>query len=422
MEIQRPTVVIVGAGFGGLNAARALRRAPVKIVLIDRNNYHLFQPLLYQLATAGVSEDEIAYPVRAVFRNQENLEFRLAEVTDVDFKNCCLQTTSGEVPYQFLILAIGSETNFFGIESVCEHGYEMKGLGDAEAIRNHSLRMLEWSNYESDRKKCDALRTFVIVGGGPTGVEYAGALSELIRLVLAKDFPFLNLDQVRVILLEMMDEVLPGFPEGLRKGAREELEKKHVQVKLGTTVTDYDGEKVTLKSGETIRARTLVWAAGVKAERLAEKLDVEKAKQGRIVVEKTLQLPDHPEVFIIGDVAYLEEDGKPLPMLAPVAIQQAKAAATSIQNILSGKEPEQFDYTDPGNLATIGRNYAVARIKNFKFQGFFAWVVWLVVHIFWLIGFRNRVIVMINWAMDYIFYERAVRLVTPCPDEARPRT
>lgn len=418
MEIQRPTVVIAGAGFGGLNAAKALRRAPVKIILIDRNNYHLFQPLLYQLATAGVSEDEIAHPVRAVFQKQENLEFRMAEVTDIDFNHCCLQTTSGEVPYHFLILSIGSETNFFGLDSIREHGYELKGLGDAEAIRNHLLRMLERSNYESDQQTCDALRTFIIVGGGPTGVEYAGALSELIHLVLSKDFPYLNLNQIRVILIEMMDEVLHGFPEALRQSARVELEKKHIHIRFNTKVSGFDGDQVTLTDGETIRARTLIWAAGVKAEHLVDNLNVEKAKQGRIVVEKTLQIPGHPEVFAIGDAAYLEEDGVPLPMLAPVAIQQAKTAAASIQNILSGREPEVFNYKDPGNLATIGRNYAVARVKRFKFKGFLAWLVWLVVHIYWLIGFRNRLIVMINWAWDYLFYDRAVRLITPCPKES----
>jgi NADH:ubiquinone reductase (H+-translocating) len=286
-------------------------------------------------------------------------------------------------------------------------------LDDAEGIRNHLLRMFELSQVEEDPQKCQALRTFVVVGGGPTGVECSGSISELIRLVLRKDFPLMDLEDVRVILLEMTAQLLPGFPADLSQAALKTLEEKGVQVRLEQAVTGFDGHRVHLKNGEIIPANTLIWAAGVRAASLVNTLDVEKGRQGRVVVEETMQLPGHPHVFVIGDAAYLEHEGAPLPMVAPVAIQQAKTAARNIQNLLAGTPLETFQYRDPGSLATVGRNAAVARIGRFHFAGFAAWLVWLAVHIFWLIGFRNRLLVLINWAWDYFLYERAVRLITP---------
>ena len=413
MVAKRPIVLIIGAGFGGLRAAQDLRNAPVQVVLIDKNNYHLFQPLLYQVATAGLAATEIAYPVRPVFRKQTNFKFVLAEVTNVDIEERLVYTTSGIVKYDFLILAVGGETNYFGLESVARNGFTLKDLDDAVAIRNHILKMFEWSNQETDPELCQALRTFVIVGGGPTGVECAGALSELIRLVLIKDFPDLDVNDVTVLILEMMDHLLVGFPPELSKAAEETLKQKQVKIRFNAAVTDYDGKAVTLKNGEVIPAYTLIWAAGVRAASVLDQLGVEQGRQARVKVEPTLQVPDHREVFVIGDAAYLEEDGLPLPMMAPVAIQQGQLAAKNIIRTLAGRAPEIFNYRDPGSLATIGRNAAVARIKNFKFSGFIAWLVWLAVHIFWLIGFRNRLLVLINWAYDYLLFERAVRLITP---------
>jgi NADH:ubiquinone reductase (H+-translocating) len=416
---NRPVVAIVGAGFGGMNAAKELRKAPLDIILIDRRNYHLFQPLLYQVATAAVSEAEIAYPIRSIFRNQENLQFLMAEVTAVDLDGRRLQTTSGFVDYDYLILAIGSETNYFGMESVSENSFNLKDLNDAESIRNHILRMFELATQVEEPEICSALRTFVVVGGGPTGVECAGALSELIHLVLKKDYPNLVISDVQVVLLEMLDTLLAGFPEELGLAATEALKKKNVEVMLGTTVEDYDGRSVKLKSGEVIPAYTMIWAAGVQARGLVEDLDVEKARQNRVVVEGSLQIPGYPEAFVIGDAAHLEEEGEPLPMLAPVAIQQGKLAARNILNLENGNALEEFEYRDPGSLATIGRSAAVARVGNFKFHGFVAWIVWLAVHLFWLIGFRNRLFVLINWAWDYIFYESGVRLITPDIEEEK---
>src|SRR5881397_696758 len=298
------------------------------------------------------------------------------------------------------------------MDSIVRHGFGLKGVVDAVAIRNHVLRCFEQAMLEPDAERRRALLTFVVVGGGPTGVEMAGALSELIRLVLVKDYPRLNIEDVRVLLLEATDQVLAGMPPRLRKAAAETLWRKHVELRFGATVADYDGERVRLKGGEVIPGRTLIWAAGAKAVSLTARLGLPTARQGRVPVEPTLQVPGHPEIYVIGDAAYLEVDGAPLPMMAPVAIQMAEAAVANIRAGLRGAPPVVFRYRDPGSLATIGRNAAVAYIRGIGFTGFPAWVVWLVVHIIQLIGFRNKLFVLLNWAWDYFFYERAARLIT----------
>jgi NADH dehydrogenase len=408
----RPVVVIVGAGFGGLRAARALRRAPVDVLLVDRNNYHLFQPLLYQVATAGLEAEQIAKPVRAILRKQRNLDFRVAEVRGVEFATRRLLTGDGAIAYDFLILASGAQTNYFGLQGVERHGLTLKDIPDAVRIRNHVLSCFEQAVFEPDPERRRALLTFAVVGGGPTGVEMAGALSELIRLVLVKDYRRLNLKDVRVLLLEAGDRVLAGFPPRLSEAAAATLWKKHVEVRHGATVADYDGAAARLKSGEVIPSRTLIWAAGVRAAPLAGQLGVPTAHLGRVVVEPTLQLAGHPEVYVIGDAAFLEAQGPSLPMMAPVALQMGETAAANIRRSLAGEPLAAFQYRDPGSLATIGRNAAVARIHGVSFTGFPAWVVWLVVHLIQLIGFRNRLFVLTNWAWDYFFYDRAVRLIT----------
>jgi NADH dehydrogenase len=419
-ENHRPVVAVIGSGFGGMQVVKNLRHAPVQVVLIDKRNFHLFQPLLYQVATAGLAPEEIIYPVRSVFRGHENFTFLLTEVQDIDLNTKVIHTSTVDVKYDYLVLAVGSETNFFGLESVEKNGIPLKELDDAMGIRNHILKMFELSNQTEDRVLCQALRTFVITGGGPTGVECSGALSELIRLVLIKDLPGLDFDDIHVILLEATDHLLSGFPEDLAEAAVKKLREKHVEVHFGATVEDYDGKQVKLKNGDIIQAYTLIWAAGVKADSLLNKLGIQQSRQGRAVVEPTLQVPGYPEVFIIGDAAYMEDNqGRPLPMMAPVAIQQGKTAARNIASLAAGRPLSNFEYKDPGSLATIGRNAAVARIKNFKFSGFFAWIVWLAVHLFWLIGFRNRLIVMINWAWDYFFFDRVSRLIMP---DGNPRT
>ena len=407
-----PTVAVVGAGFAGLNAARALRRAPAQVVLLDRNNYHLFQPLLYQVATAGLEPEEIAKPARAILRGQKNFDFRLVDVTRVDFAARTLETSAGPIGYDVLVLAPGGETNFFGLDSMQRHGLGLKDIPDAVAIRNHVLTCFEQAMLEPDAERRRALLTFIVVGGGPTGVEMAGALSELIRLVLVKDYPRLNIKDVRILLLEATDKLLAALPERLREAAVKTLWRKWIDVRFGAQVADFDGTELRLKSGELIPARTVIWAAGVRASPLNATLGLTAARQGRIPVEPTLQVAGHPEVYIIGDAAYREQDGEPLPMVAPVAIQMGQSVARNIMRQLRGQPLEPFRYRDQGTLATIGRNAAVAKVYGVQASGFVAWVMWLGIHIIQLIGFRNKLFVLINWAWDYFFYERAARLIT----------
>lgn len=409
-----PHVVIVGAGFGGLRAARALAHAPVQVTLIDRNNYHLFQPLLYQVATSALSADQIAYPVRAVFRRQPNLTFHMGSVTAIDLDKHQVTNEAGAIPYDYLVLAMGGVNNFFGNASVAEHGMGLKDLDDAVRIRNHLLSRFEQAAKESDPQRRRALLTIVVVGGGPTGVECAGSISELIRMVLHRDFPALDLADVRILLLEGADRLLLALPEDLGRFTAQVLARKHIDVRFKSIVSDYDGQVVTLKDGSTIEAATLIWAAGVRASPLFDTLGLPQDRLGRVQVEPSLQVPGHPEVFVIGDAACLNgEDGKPLPMVAQVAMQQGRLAGRNIARRLIGEPLQAFHYKDLGTLATIGRNQAVARVAGLDFKGFLAWLVWVAVHIFWLIGFRNRVATLLDWAWNYLFYERAVRLIAP---------
>jgi NADH dehydrogenase len=414
MSAKLSRIVVVGAGFGGLIAVRSLAKTPAEVILIDRQNYHLFQPLLYQVATAALSPDDIAHPVRSMLRGQHNLEFRLADVTGMDFNQRLLHTSTGDVTYDYLILANGGVTNFYGLKSVQQYGFGLKSLEDAVAIRDHLLRMFELAAQETDINKRRALLTFVVVGGGPTGVECSGAISELIRMVLRRDFRFLDFTEVRIILLEAADRLLADLPEKLNKFTAETLKRKQVEVHFGSVVAGFDGQQVQLKSGELIPACTLIWAAGVRAAPVVDQAPTAKGSQGRVKIGPTLQMPEHPEVFVIGDSAYLETtEGHPLPMVAPVAMQQAAVATRNIALMIAGRPVQKFVYRDPGSLATIGRNAAVARLGRWQFTGFFAWLVWLVVHLYQLIGFRNRLVVLINWAWDYIFYDRPIRLILP---------
>jgi len=415
-ELQSlPHIVIVGAGFGGLRAARALAHAPVRVTLIDKNNYHLFQPLLYQVATAGISPAEIAHPVRAILRGQKNLEFVLAEVKNVDLPGKVLRTSVGDVAFDALILAVGGVTQYFGIASLEENAYGLKNIDDATSVRNHLLTMFELANQETDPAVRQSMLTFVVVGGGPTGVEMAGAISELTRVVLAKDYPHLNSSDIQVILLEAFDKLLPAFPPELSENTVKVLRKKHVDVRFGGAVADYSGTSVTLKDGSIIPTQTVIWAAGVKAAPVLGSLGVARGSLDRVPVDSTLQVKDYPFAFVIGDAAlFTGPDGRPLPMVAPVAMQQAEVSAKNALAVLSGQPLKEFIYKDPGSMATIGRRQAVVRLGKMKFRGVIAWFLWLFVHLMQLVGFRNRVIVLVNWAWDYLFYDRAVRMIGPC--------
>jgi NADH dehydrogenase len=408
-----PHIVIIGAGFGGLEAAKKLSNAPVQITIIDRYNYHLFQPLLYQVAIAGLVPSQIAYPLRTIFRKQKNVNFQMGEVSAIDFHSRFVKANGSVIAYDYLILAVGGQTNFFGMNSVEQNGFQLKNVESAVNTRNHLLQIFEEASREADPERRRALLTFIVVGGGPTGVETAGALAELITHVLAKDFPYMDLREVRVLLLEAAPSVMMAFPDELREATNKLLRSKNVDIMVNTKLVDYNGRRVTLGDGTTIDAHTLIWTAGVRSAEITDTLGVQQAASGRVRVESTLQLPEHPEVFVIGDAAYVEDEkGQPLPMLATVAQQQAGAAARNIRNILKRQKPEPFHYKDPGLLATIGRNAAVARIWGLSFSGFIAWVIWVGLHIYRLIGFRNRILVLINWAWDYFFYENQVRLIT----------
>lgn len=414
MNIQKvPHVVIVGSGFGGLEAAQKLSGSPVQVTIIDRHNYHLFQPLLYQVAIAGLVPSQIAYPLRTIFRRHPNVDFLMSEVSSIDFESRYVKANGSVIAYDYLVLSVGGQTNFFGMQEVEQHGFQLKDVESAVATRNHLLHIFEQASREVDAEKRHALLTFVIVGGGPTGVETAGALAELITHVMAKDFPYMDLKEVRVILIEATSTVMTAYPEELRKATRRLLHSKNVEIMENTRLIGYNGLQVTLADESTINTYTLIWTAGVRSAEITDRFGVPQAAGKRIRVEPTLQLPGHPEVFVVGDAAYLEDDkGSPLPMLATVAQQEARAAAHNIEKILKGKQPQPFHYKDPGLLATIGRNAAVARIWGLSFSGFIAWVIWVVLHIYRIIGFRNRLLVLVNWAWDYFFYENQVRLIT----------
>jgi len=408
---NHPHVIIVGAGFAGLRVARGLRGSPVEVTILDKNNYHTFIPLLYQVATAGLEPEAIAHPVRRIVA-APNVRFRLASVTGVDLQQRRVTTHAGDFAYHYLVLAAGSVTNFFGLESVAQHTAALRDLDDAETVRDRVLSSFEAAAAEKSPARRRALMTTVLVGGGPTGVELAGALAELRRHVLPRDFPELNVSQARILLLEASDRLLEAMPQRMQRKALEKLQNMGVEVQLGARVTGADERGVSLSDGERIDAGAIVWVAGLRASPLAQALDAPLGPAGRVIVSRSLDLPDHPEVYVIGDMAHAGgRDNPPHPMVAPVAIQQGDLVAESIIRQTEGKKPLLFRYKDPGTMVTIGRASAVARVYGVPFSGFVAWLLWLTVHIVWLIGFRNRALVLVNWAWNYFTYERGVRLI-----------
>jgi len=406
-------VVIVGAGFGGLNAAKRLGAKPVDVLLIDQHNYHLFQPLLYQVATAGLEPGDIAYPVRRILHRFANVDFRLARVNRIDAGRHCVELDGGdEIAYDYLILAAGSDSNFFGMEQLAARAQTLKDVDGAVRARNHILRCFEAAVAESDPARRKSLLTFVAGGGGPTGVEFAGALSELVAVLLRHDYRTISAGEVQIYLVEGGPDLLSMLHPRLRRAALRELRRRGIQVRLNAQIKDYDGQTVQLSTGESIPAATLMWAAGVRAAGLAAASGVEQGRAGRLPVRPSLDLADHPEIFVAGDIAYLEERGEPLPQLAPVAIQQGRLAAENVLRRIEGRRLQPFRYRDRGTLATIGRHAAVGEIGPFRISGPLAWFMWLMVHLIQLIGFRNRLAVLLNWAWDYFRFDSAVRLIT----------
>ncbi len=409
-------VVIIGAGFGGLYAARALRGARVAITLIDRRNHHLFQPLLYQVATGGLAPSNIAYPIRAVVSGQKNTRVLLAEVTAIDTAERRVLLRDGAVSYDVLIVATGATHSYFGHPEWEPLAPGLKTLEDALAMRRRILLAFEHAERETDPVRRASLLRFVIVGGGPTGVELAGAIAEIARRVLVQDFRAIDPRETEVVLVEAGPRLLATFPPDLSAKAQTALERLGVVVRTGAAVTAIQEGMVAI-AGQPFAAATVLWAAGVTASPLAASLGVPLDRAGRVPVNADLSVPGHPEVFVIGDVAAaVDERGRPLPGVAPVALQQGRHVASNLCRRLQGKPARPFHYVDKGNLATIGRAAAVADIRGWHLSGLVAWLTWLVVHIFFLIGFRNRLVVALDWAWAYLRFERAARLIVGDPE------
>ena len=412
-------VVIIGGGFGGLYAARALKRAPVDLRVVDRRNFHLFQPLLYQVATGGLSPGEIAAPLRAVLTRQRNATVLLGEVVDIDVARRCVMLRDGEVGYDQLIVAAGATHHYFGHTEWEAHAPGLKTIEDATEIRRRVLLAFETAERESDPAKRDDWLTFVVIGAGPTGVELAGALSEIANDTLRHDFRSITPSDARILLVEATDRVLPPYPPSLSEKARRSLERLGVTVRLGTSVSAIDGDGVTVTvngRSERIPTHTVLWAAGVQASPLAALLaratGTPLDRNGRLMVDPDLSLPGHPEIIAIGDMAHVEQDGRLLPGTAPVAMAMGRYAARRVKDVVAGRTTAPFRFWDKGSMATIGRSAAVADLGFIRFSGLPAWLAWLFIHLLYLVEFENRVLVLVQWAFMYFTRNRGARLIT----------
>jgi NADH dehydrogenase len=411
--VAAPHVVIIGGGFGGLFGARAFKHAPVEVTLIDRHNHHVFQPLLYQVATAGLSPGDIASPIRWILRRQKNVRVLLGEAQAIDVASRRVLLDGGEsLTYDYLIVAAGADNSYFGHPEWAPFAPALKTLDDALRVRARMLLAYEVAEREEDPAVRKRMLTSVIVGGGPTGVEMAGAIAEIAHQTLSDEFQSIHTAESRIVLVEAGPSILSTFPEKLRNAGRKSLQKLGVEVREKTAVTRVEHETVWL-GDERIEAGTIIWAAGVAASPLGKTLGVPLDRAGRVLVQKDLTIPGHPEVFVVGDLASVtDENGHPYPGVAQVAMQQAQQAARNVVRAIDGQSPAEFHYKNLGTLATIGRNSAIADLGWLRVSGFPAWLLWLFIHIFWLIGFRNRILVLVQWAGAYITYQRSVRLIT----------
>ena len=413
MANDKVKVVIVGAGFGGLEAAKALRHADAEVVVIDRHNHHCFQPLLYQVATASLSPADIAWPIRHILRSQRNATVLMEKVLGIDAEERLVRAESGEVPYDYLVIAAGAQHSYFSRDEWAAYAPGLKRIEDATTIRRKILTAFERAELTQDNNEQQRLLTFVIVGGGATGVEMAGAIADVARQTLAADFRRIDPRRARIILIEAGSRVLPTFPPRLSDYVRKTLERSGVEVRTDTLVTDCDAQGVDLKN-RRIDSETIIWAAGVTASPAAQWLGAETDASGRVKVAKDLSAPDNPNIFVIGDTAsVLDEQGRPVPGIAPAAKQMGKYVAKVIYARITGsKQPGPFRYVHFGDLATIGRRAAVVKLGRLELKGFVAWAFWSVAHIYFLIGLRYRFLVAINWAWDYITFQRGARLIT----------
>ncbi len=413
-ETDAPRIVVIGGGFAGISFIKKLQKENVQIVLFDRHNYHTFQPLLYQVSTAGLEPDSIAYPLRKIFRKNKDFHFRLAEVENIDTENSSISTSIGYLKYDYLVIATGTRTNFFGNESIAKNSMPMKTVPQALNIRSLMLQNIEKADITTNEAEKKRLLNFVIAGAGPTGVELAGALAEFRKGILENDYPELDESEMNVHLIEGLDRVLPPMSEEVSKKAQKYLEKLGVQVHLETFISDYDGKTVTTKDGKKFDTATFIWAAGVTGAPVkgidGEAL-VEKAN--RYKVDEFNKISGFKNIYALGDIAFMETEEFPKghPQVAQPAIQQGKHLGENFRKMLKGNKMEPFKYFDKGTMATIGRNKAVVDIGKLHFGGFIAWLLWMFVHLWFLVGFRNRVVTFFNWTYSYINYDRAARLI-----------
>lgn len=413
-KTAQPRIVVVGGGFAGMAVIRQLKNTDAQVVLIDRYNYHTFQPLLYQVATAGLGPDSVAGPLRKVFKQYDNLHFRMAEVERIHPKEQRIDTSIGSLAYDYLVLAHGSRVNYFGNEHVAENAFPLKQLPQALDLRHHILQTMEQALLQSDSMKRQRLMNFIVVGGGPTGVEVAGALAELKRHVLPNDHPELDLEKMNIQLVEGTDRLLMGMSEEAGTNAERYLEEFGVIIRKELFVEDYDGKTVKFSNGDTQEAATLIWAAGVTGNLIEGLSEKHLTKANRLHVDRYNQVKDHENIFAVGDAAHMETENYPEghPMLAPVAMQQGKQLGKNLKRWLKAESPEAFTYFDKGSMATVGRNRAVADLPgDFRLKGIFAWLAWLAVHLMFIVGFRDKIAILVDWVWNYFTYDRAARLI-----------
>jgi len=413
---NRPKIVIVGGGFGGLTAAKELAKHEVKVTLIDKNNYHVFVPMLYQVAAAEIDSHDIIYPLRDIFSTWDHVSFKLGAVNNIDLDGKVVKSDGKEYPYDYLIVAAGSTSNFFGISGAIEHSFPLKNMEQSIVLRNHVICNYEQADQTNDPEVRKKLLTFVIVGGGATGVEFAGALSELLRGPVRTDFPSIDYEkEVKIVLVDALKSSVPFMPDRLQNYTNEKLQEMGVELHFNKMVTEITPDKVSFKDGSSIDTKTVVWTAGVQGNIAASDWNLPVGRGGRIAVNEFLQLPDRPEVYIVGDLAAVTDfkTEKPIPMVATAAIQEGTHAARNIVKDANKYRKKPFVYNDKGQMVVIGRNRGIALIKGRQFNGFIASMLWMVVHIYFLIGFKNKLLVIISWAWDYISFQRLGRTIFP---------
>jgi NADH:ubiquinone reductase (H+-translocating) len=412
-ETNQKRIVIVGAGFGGLALAQKLCKKDVQVVLIDKNNYHQFQPLFYQVAMAGLEPSSISFPLRKVFHDHKNIHVRITSLNSVDTEIKQLRTDIGVVNYDYLVLAMGADTNFYGQQNIMKHAMPMKSISEAIYLRNRVLQNFEDALSEPDTKEKEGMMSMVVVGGGPTGVEISGTIAEMRKIILPKDYPELDFDNMKIYLFQSSNGVLPGMSDQAADKGKDYLEALGVQLRLGERVTDFDGKYVTTNKGDTIRANNVVWAAGVKSNTIEGIKDTSYSKNGRLLVNDINKVDGYNDIFALGDLAQMNSEELPFghPMVAQPAIQQGTLLAENIHQLIKGEKTKPFKYKDLGSMATIGRHLAVVDLPFWRFQGTFAWYVWMGVHLLSILGIKNKLLIFINWVWNYVTYDQSLRLI-----------